>query len=160
MGEEVRMIRAPIRLDYQITAGEAQSRFLKEVARRKLFGQRCPECLKVYVPPRGGCPTCGVPTVEEVPLTDAGTVTTFCIVNLPFHNAAAQVPYACAFILLDGADIPLFHILQEIEAQDVRMGLRVQAVWADEPAPTLESIRHFRPSGEPDADFESYKDHL
>jgi hypothetical protein len=39
------------------------------------------------------------------------------------------------------------------------MGMRVEAVWV-EPAdrtPSLESIRYFRPSGEPDAAFESYK---
>ena len=36
---------------------------------------------------------------------------------------------------------------------DVRIGMRVEAVWVD-PAdlgPTLESIRYFRPNGEPDA---------
>jgi hypothetical protein len=38
--------------------------------------------------------------------------------------------------------------------------MRVEAVWVpdDEIGPTLESIRHFRPNGEEDASFESYKD--
>jgi hypothetical protein len=42
------------------------------------------------------------------------------------------------------------------------MGMRVEAVWCDpaERKPTLESIRYFRPTGEPDADFESYKDYV
>lgn len=160
--ESIKLIRTPIRLDYTFTAGEAQSRFLREVAQGRLFGQRCPECLKVYVPPRGTCPTCGVPTGEEVRVEDSGAVTTFCIVNIPFHGQQIQIPYACAFILLDSADIPLFHLLQEVDAGDVRMGMRVKAVWAppEERGPTLESIRYFRPSGEPDAPYESYKDHL
>ena len=33
------------------------------------------------------------------------------------------------------------------------MGMRVEAVWVpDESEPTLESIKYFRPTGEPDAD--------
>jgi hypothetical protein len=42
------------------------------------------------------------------------------------------------------------------------MGMRVKAEWAPpgERRPTLESIRWFSPSGEPDAPFESYQEHL
>jgi len=40
--------------------------------------------------------------------------------------------------------------------------MRVEPVWVDddERKPTLESIRYFRPSGEPDADYEIYKDYV
>ncbi len=73
-----------------------------------------------------------------------------------------RVPYVSASILLDGADIPLFHLVQEVDAHDVRMGMRVEAVWVprDELAPSMNSIRYFRPTGEPDAPFESYREHL
>jgi hypothetical protein len=42
------------------------------------------------------------------------------------------------------------------------MGMRVKAVWVPdaELGPTLRSIRYFKPSGEPDAPFESYQEHL
>lgn len=152
----------PIRLDYTYVAGRASSRFLEGVAEGRILGQRCPSCRKVYVPPRGSCPTCAVPTDEEVELADRGTVTTFCIVNLPFLGQAVRPPYASASILLEGADIPLFHLIQECPADDVRMGMRVEAVWVrpEERAPGMDSIRHFRPLGEPDAPYDSYKDHL
>ena len=105
---------------------------------------------------------CGVATEEEVELPDKGTVTTFCVVNLPFYGQAIKPPYVCASILLDGADIALFHLIQEVPAEEVRMGMRVEAVWddAEELEPTMESIKHFRPTGEPDAPFDSYKEHL
>ena len=160
--EPVRKIRTPIRLDYTMTAGEAQSRFLRQIANGKIFGQRCPECEKVYVPPRGSCPTCGIATRDEVELADKGTVTTFCIVNIPFAGAAVEVPYVCASVLLDGADITLFHLVQEVPVDEVRMGMRVEAVWAppEKRGPTLESIKHFRPIGEPDTPYEAYKDRM
>lgn len=162
MSEQVPGIKVPIRLDYTYAVGTAPARFLRGLAQGKILGQRCPSCAKVYVPPRGSCPTCGVPTREDVALADRGIVTTFCIVNIPFAGSAVKAPYVSASVLLDGADIPLFHLLQEVAADDVRMGMRVEAVWVPdaELAPNMNSIRYFRPTGEPDAPFESFKEHL
>jgi hypothetical protein len=40
--------------------------------------------------------------------------------------------------------------------------MRVEAVWVpdDVISHTLESITHFRPNGEPDAPFETYREHM
>ena len=156
--EPVTKIDTPIELRYRFTAGKAQSRFLRGVEQGKLLGQRCPQCKKVYVSSRGACAACGVPTKEEVELSDHGTVTTFCVVNVPFYDQKMEIPYVSATILLDGADIGLMHLIQECPAEDVRMGMRVEAVWKppEERTPSLESISHFRPTGEPDAEYETY----
>lgn len=158
----VKSIRAPVYLEYRYTAGTAMSRFLRAVARGKIVGQRCPQCRKVYVPVRGSCAACGVPTKEEVEVSDKGTVTTFCVVNVPFYGQRIKIPYVSATILLDGADIGLMHLIQEVDAEQVHMGMRVEAVWVEpeELRPSLESIKYFRPSGEPDAPFETYKDYV
>ena len=158
----VEELLTPVRLEYRYTAGQATTRFLHGVAEGRLLGQRCPACRKVYVPPRGSCPTCGVPTDEEVELVNRGIVTTFCVVNVPFYGNLIEMPYVAASILLDGADIAFQHLVQEIPAGQVRMGMRVEAVWAppEERGPTLESIRYFRPTGEPDAPYEAYSEHL
>ena len=152
MNDPVEEIRTPIRLEYDYSAGQATTRFLRGMAEGRIIGQRCPECQKVYAPSRGACPRCGVPTQGEVEVSDKGTVTTFCVVNLPFFGQEIKPPYVCATILLDGADIGLFHLIQEVSADQVRMGMRVQAVWvpAEDRAPSLESIRYFRPIDEPD----------
>ncbi len=162
MSDVISEIVTPIRLEYTMTAGHAQKRFLRGLVDGRLLAQRCPVCGKVYVPPRGSCPTCAVATEEEVEIADKGTVTTFCTVNLPFYGQAVDIPYVCASILLDGADIPFFHMIAGIPVEEVRMGLRVEAVWAppEERKPSFESILYFRPSGEPDAPFESYKEHI
>ena len=162
MNDRVEEIQTPIRLEYTYAAGRATSRFLVGIARGKILGQRCPSCSKVYVPPRGGCPRCGVPTEEEVEVSSRGTLTTFCIVNLPFFGQRIKPPYVCATVLLDGADIGIFHLIQEIPAGEVRMGLRVEAVWVDpdERRPSLESIRYFRPTGEPDVPLERLEDYV
>jgi uncharacterized OB-fold protein len=155
-------IVVPIELDYLYAASPEESLFYSSVAEGKLVGQRCPTCLKVYIPPRSACPADGTPTAEEVPLPDTGTITTFCIVNVPFLGQRITPPYVSAYVLLDGADIALLHLILDIPAEEVRMGMRVKAVWKprEEWGTTIENISHFAPTGEPDADYESYKVHL
>jgi uncharacterized OB-fold protein len=157
--EIVKGFVSPVKLHYTVNAGRASSRFLRGLLERRILGQRCPVCQKVNVPPRGACPTCGVPTEEEVQLGETGTVTTFCIININFDAKARALPYACASIVLDGSDTTLFHLVQGDVAQ-MRMGMRVRAVWAETPLPSLESIDHFTPTHEPDAPYDAYKEHL
>lgn len=160
MSDPVTLIEIPMRLDYKITAAGSRAKFLRGLVEGKILGERCSECAKVYVPWRGCCPTCGTAESTTVELADSGTVTTFSIINIPFGTQAFQTPYAAAAILLDGADLPLLHLLNNVPLAEVRMGLRVRAVWDDQPKPTLETIRWFTATGEPDAPFAAYKDHL
>ena len=153
----VTTLSTPIRLDYAFTPGVAQSRFLRGLAQGKFLGQRCPKCKKVYVPSRGSCPTDGVPTTEDVELGNVGTVTTYCVVNVPFAGQSI-----CGQILLDGANLSFMGLIQEIPTDQIRMGMRVEAVWVepDELSPSLASVRYFRPNGEPDADYDTFKEYL
>ena len=152
----------PVSLDYLYAASPEESAFYRGLAEGRIVGQRCPSCGKVYVPPRSACPTDGTPTTEEVELSDTGTVTTFCIVNVPFLGQRITPPYVSAYVLLDGADIAFLHLILDIPADEVRMGMRVRAVWKprDDWGTTIENISHFAPTGEPDADYDTYRQHL
>ena len=158
----VTMITAPMRLAYEHTTSPGESSFLLGLAEGKLLAQRCPACSKVYVPPRGACPTDGVPTADEIELPDHGIVTTFCVVNVPYPGQRVTPPYVAAAVLLDGADIPFQHLILGCDPDEVRMGMRVRAVWKprEEWGTTMENIDHFRPTGEPDAPYETYAHHL
>jgi uncharacterized OB-fold protein len=145
------MTITPVRLHYMHTASPGESFYLRGLAERRLLGQRCDVCGQVYVPPRGTCPADGVPTREEVELSESGTVTTFCIVNVGYPGQKVTPPYVAAQILLDGADIAFGHLVLGCDASEVRMGMRVKAVWGDE------GVSHFEPNGEADAPYESYE---
>ena len=145
----------PVRLSYMHTASPGESSYLRGLAEGKLLGQRCGVCGQVYVPPRGTCPADGVPTQEEVELPESGTVTSFCVVNVGYPGQRVTPPYVAAAVLLDGADIAFQHLVLGCEPDEVRMGMRVRAVWGD-----TGSISHFTPTGEPDADYETYARHL
>lgn len=156
------MVVTPVRLDYEYSVSESETKFLTQVQEGRLLGQRCPVCAKVYMPPRSSCPTDGVALADFVELPDRGVVTTFCIVNVPFLGQKIEPPYVAAYVLLDGADIAFQHLILGCPAGEVRMGMRVEAVWKprEEWTTSMENIDHFRPTGEPDAAFETYAHHL
>ncbi|MFE7596123.1 Zn-ribbon domain-containing OB-fold protein [Streptomyces sp. NPDC057494] len=154
--EPVTGIVAPARLDYTYSPGRAQTRYLQGLGERRTIGERCPSCAKVYVPPRGACPTCGVATTDRVEVGPRGTVTTFCIVNIKAKNLDIEVPYVYAHIALDGAGLALHGRIGGIPYDEVRMGLRVEPVWSEDGR----FPDHFRPTGEPDADYDTYKELL
>jgi uncharacterized OB-fold protein len=154
--EPVTGITVPARLEYTYAPGRAQTRHLAALAERRTVGERCPSCRKVYVPPRGACPTCGVATGEQVEVGPRGTVTTYCIVNIKAKGLDIEVPYVYAHIALDGAGLALHGRIGGIPYDQVRMGLRVEPVWTgDGRYPD-----HYRPTGEPDADYDTYKELL
>lgn len=161
-GEPVSGVITKVSLDYDYAASPEESLFYRGLNEGRIMGQRCPSCQKVYVPPRSACPSDGTPTEEEVELSQTGTITTFCIVNVPFLGQKITPPYVSAYVLLDGADIAVLHLILGVPADEVRMGMRVKAVWKPEEEwkYSLENIDHFAPTGEPDADFETYQHHL
>ncbi|WP_405640800.1 Zn-ribbon domain-containing OB-fold protein [Streptomyces sp. NBC_00019] len=149
-------IVAAARLDYVYSPGRAQTAYINALSERRNVGERCPSCRKVYVPPRGACPTCGLATSEQVEVGPGGTVTTFCIVNIKAKNLDIEVPYVYGHIALDGAGLALHGRIGGIPYDQVRMGLRVEPVWTE----GGRFPDHYRPTGEPDADYETYKELL
>ena len=155
MSEEKEMItgiEAPIYLKYNFTAGAAAARFLTQVKKGVLTGQRCPRCEQVYCPPRGSCAACGCPTEEEVVLSDKATVQSFTIVAIPIPGNPIQPPYIIANLVADGANISFLHLISECVNEDVHIGQRVQALWKPEEEwnYAMDNIQYFRPIDEPD----------
>jgi uncharacterized OB-fold protein len=149
-GEPV-AVREPISVVYDYSAGPGFTSFLDAIDDGRLVGRRCPSCEQVYFPPRNGvCPRCGVLLADDVEVGPQGTVTTYCVVNVPFLGQQIEIPYVAASIRLDGADIAFQHLIQEVEASDVHTGMRVEPVWKQrsEWERSLTNIAHFRPVGD------------
>lgn len=156
--DRVKYIDANLHLPYHYYAGDCRALYLRALAEKRILGSRCSASGKVFVPPVMNSPETLAPCLEIVELPDHGVVTTFCIVNVPVYGRDLELPYVVASIALDGADISLYGLIQECKAADVRMGTRVEAVWAPdgERVGDHTDIRYFRPTGEPDAPLESF----
>ena len=163
--DPITMLVSPSSLEIQHTASLPESTFLRGLEEGKLIGAQPSwrtatraRCTSLRAKPTRRPASS---STEFVELPDKGTVTTFAIINIPFAGQRIKPPYVAAYVLLDGADIPFLHLVTEIEAADVRMGMRVEAVWKprEEWGLGIDNIDYFRPTGEPDADYETYKHH-
>lgn len=130
------------------SVGKYGSRLLHEIKENKRFvGIKCSRCGKVYVPPRKVCGPCYVAMDEIVPLSDEGEIVVCTILQFGFVDPSTgvqrPVPYACAFIKLDGADSTLPHFIDSTDPEKVKVGARVKAVFEEERTGSIMDIRHF-----------------
>ncbi|WP_100466716.1 Zn-ribbon domain-containing OB-fold protein [Mycobacteroides abscessus] len=148
--EPVSSITSPFHMDYTYVAGTGHSVFLRGLARRLLLARQCPNCERAYCPAPQFCSRCLTELGSPYPLDGKGTVATFCIVSFPFPGQVFTPPYAVAHIQLRGADTRLMHMIGDTTLDRVHIGMTVEPAWvADaELAPTMQSIRYFRPSSD------------
>lgn len=134
---------------YAWDAGIAIGRYLAELKAGRLVGVHCPNCGRILVPPRMFCQDCFVPIDGFVPLRDTGTVVTFSICYVTWDMVHIKEPLIPAVIAIDGASpgMGILHLLGEVKPEDIRIGMRVQAVWkpAEERIGAITDIRYFKP---------------
>ena len=151
--EAVRSCRTPIAMKYDFVPGTSSQKYLVEMENKKIIGQASPVDGAVFIPPRGVDPRNGAMMTEYVELAHRGHVGNFCITSLPIPGRTDLVlPYVSAWIHLDDADIGFIGLVQGIDADKVRIGMRVRAVWKpdEELGRTAENILYWEPTGEDD----------
>jgi uncharacterized OB-fold protein len=154
-------ITVETRLEYTLIAGTSTARYLEGLGAGKILGGKAPSSDDVYAASRGTDPINGELTSIEVEVQDRGVITTFCVVNIPgLSELAPEIPYVSAQILLDGANNMMFGLIRGAEVDEVHMGMRVKAKWADELKPDHTSLLWWEPTGEPDEEYDRYKDYL
>lgn len=145
---------APFEVDQHITAhsryyaGQAGSRFYRVLRdEKKILASPCPHCNLVFWPPRTTCGRCFAKLKVEdmVEVGPQGTVKTFTrvVYEEPVHPV--PVPFYYAVVKLDGADTGMPHFLAGIDFDDIYIGLRVEAVFAQERQGNILDIRYFEP---------------
>lgn len=160
--EGIKYVDANVYLPYHYVAGDYKALYLRALKDKKILGSKCAKTGKIFVPPIVNSPESFAPADEIIEVADRGVITTFCIVNIPVIGREVELPYVAASVALDGAAISIFAMIQECKPEDVRMGMRVEAVWKPdgEREGSHEDILYFRPTGEPDAPQEFYINRL
>jgi len=160
--DPVKYVDANVYLPYRYIAGDYRARAIHGLKHKQFVGSKCSQTGKVFVMPMVNSPESFAPATEFVALEGRGVITTFCIVNIPVIGRDLEIPYVAASVALDGAAISIFAAIQECAVGEVRMGMRVEAVWRgdDERTGSFDDVKYFRPTGEPDAAPETYLNRL
>jgi len=135
--------------EYAWDAGVAIGRYLRELKAGRLVGVRCDECQRIVIPPRNFCEWCFLPMDNWVHLPDTGTVNTFSLCYVTWDMQYLEEPQIPAVIDIDGTrpSVGIMHMLGEVEPDQVKIGMKVQAVWkpAEEREGSILDIKYFKP---------------
>jgi uncharacterized OB-fold protein len=140
-------IEGKLALPYTYFAGRVGSAFITAIRdKQKIMGVRCNACGKVFVPPRQTCEQCMEDIRNNwVELKNTGEVVNFTVVRYNDKHLPRKAPFVLAMIKLDGADTPMTHIVEGIDPDKVKEGLKVKAVFAKQTTNTILDIDHFIP---------------
>lgn len=149
-GQELIVSRQILSIPQHFSTGPVMGRFLRELRdNQRIMANKCPQCGRHQLPPREVCAVCHVEATEWEELGPEGTVQDFDIVYYsspdPLTGETRETPYVLCWAELDGTqgDAPLWHLLDAPDLSQVRRGLRVRVVFADERNGTMADIKHF-----------------
>ena len=145
-GMDVWLYHGQIFIPNTYSAGAVGSRFLIGLRdKKRITGTRCSTCNQVYVPARSICKDCLGQLDEWVIVSNRGTLLTYTVCNQKNPIQPIEAPIAYGIIQLDGADTGLVHMLGEVDPEQLRIGMRVQAVFKEEREASILDIKYFKP---------------
>ena len=141
------VVEGKLALPYTYFAGKVGSKFITNIRdQKKILGVRCEKCNRVFIPPRQTCFICMEDLRENwVELKNEGEVTNYTVVRYDDRHLPRKAPFILAMIKLEAADTPLVHILEGVKPEEVKIGLKVRPVFAEETTNTILDIDHFEP---------------
>lgn len=144
---KVKEVKGKVQVPYNWAYGETLTGFFNETRENKrLMGARCTKCKGVMVPPMAICGKCYTATEKDwFPVSDHGQLVAHTVVYLPFPGQPTEPPYVYGMIKLDGVNTQYPHLIKEIEYDQIKVGMRLQAVWNEERNGDLYDIKHFKP---------------
>jgi 3-keto-5-aminohexanoate cleavage enzyme len=148
--EDSFIVEGKMALPYTYFAGRVGSKFITTIRdQKKIMGVKCPTCNTVYLPPRQVCDQDFTDIRENwVDVGNKGTVTNFTVVRYDDKHLPRKAPFVLALVKLEGATTPFMHILEECKIEEVKIGMKVEAVFAKETTSTILDIDHFKPAVE------------
>lgn len=139
-------------LRYAWDNGSALTTYLDGFKHGKIRGSHCDTCGRMMIPARSFCEVCNLKTVHDFyDLPDTGTVQTFTVSNVAWDSSPLPKGKVEMFavIAIDGAseDMGLVHKLGEVKPKDIKIGMRVKAVWKPESerVGSVLDLKYFRP---------------
>jgi uncharacterized OB-fold protein len=145
-GLDAFIVEGKIDIPNTYSAGAVGSRFLIELRdNKKIMGIRCPDCNRVYVPPKSTCKDCFGQLSEWVQVSDKGTLLTYTVDCHSNNVQPVEPPIIYGIIRLDGADTGLVHMLGEVDLEQVKVGMRLQAVFKEKRVASVLDIKYFKP---------------
>jgi uncharacterized OB-fold protein len=130
--------KSHLSMPYTLTPGRAAGTFLAEIGNKRIIGSKFRDSGTVAVPAQDFCPRTSDSEYDLVEAPATGVINGFT------QTEAGLI----ALIRIDGSDFDFTHRIVEAGYDDLKIGLRVEAVWADGVENSVLGIAGFRPAPE------------
>lgn len=137
-----------ITVPYSWWAGHTADRFLTALKdEKKILGTTCDSCGRVFVPPKKTCPCCFTENIKWIAVSSTGTLVSYTIARRQLAALNKNVPVMFGLIRLDGADTAMLHYIRGIDEQQLFIGMRLEAIFAENAEATINAIDGFTSIG-------------
>lgn len=146
--KQIRYWGDEIPVEYLYTVGDVAEKFFEKIRdEAKIMGIKCEKCDLVYVPPRSYCERCFSRLKDWVELEPRGCVETYTVIHIDNNGSKLEKPIVLAMVKIDNAHGGLIHKLGEVNMEDVKIGMRVEAVFEDKDKRrgSILDIKYFKP---------------
>ncbi len=140
----------PVTFEYHYRVGSFMERYLDELADKKIVGVECPKCGRVLVPPRSVCGSCFTRPEKWVEVGPQGELRNYTVAHVEIVDGEikdSEEPRIIGMVKLDGADSLVCGVVEGVSEEDLKTGLRLKAVFVDEPKGSVKDLDHFEPVG-------------
>lgn len=157
-----RFDESTITFPYKRSLGPVMGAFMSGLTEKRILGIRNPRpsggergAEDVIVPPMEWDPATGAELAHDfVEVGPAGTVESWTWVPEPSEQHPLQVPFAFAFIRLDGATTPMLHAVDAGSSDAMAEGMRVAPRWKGQRVGGIGDIDAFVPGEQPTVEGE------
>lgn len=150
MSEKRHLVKSfvPFTFEYNYRLGAWMEKYVDGLAAKKIFGVKCTKCGRVIVPPRSVCGICNVKLTQWVEVGTEGELRNYTVGYVAIDAGEvkkSKEPYVIGMVKLDGADSLVTGIVKGVKPDELKAGIRLRAVFAEEPKGTLKNLSHFEP---------------
>jgi uncharacterized OB-fold protein len=129
-------LKSDLSMPYTLTPGRAAGTFLAEIKNRRIVGSKFKNSGTVVVPAQDFCPQSGDSEFDLVEAPHTGRLTAYT------ETDAGLI----GLIRVDGSDVDFAHRIVGARYEDLRVDMRVEAVWATGAEDGINRIQGFQPA--------------
>jgi uncharacterized OB-fold protein len=126
-----------IRAEFAFWVGKYMDKFYDALENKKIFGNKCPKCGVVFVPPRKICGKCNVTIAFDqnwVHLPSTGILKNYTITHYKINDRASRKvkkPQIIGMIQIDGSDTSIIYRLLNMEPEDIKIEMKLKIEWEE-----------------------------
>ena len=137
-----------VRAEFSFWVGRYIDKLYDAFQNKKIIGNQCPKCGKVFLPPRKVCVCNETIELEKnwVDLPDTGILQNFTITPYRVNDRSGRKgkkSQIIGMIKIDGSDTAIIYRILNMQPDEVKIGMKVQVDWEENPKGDPNDIKGF-----------------